>query len=41
MIDLSPLARHLVGTPLAVWAQGLQAQLDSKMKKNKNSIEKN
>ena len=40
MIDLSPLARHLVGTPLAVWAQGLQAQLDSKMEKGHGDLER-
>jgi len=31
MIDLAPLARRLAGTPLAAWANGLQAQLDTKL----------
>ena len=31
MIDLTPLVRHLDGTPLAEWASELQQQLDSKM----------
>ncbi len=33
MIDLSPLVRRLANTPLANWANGLQAQLDTKMEK--------
>jgi tRNA (mo5U34)-methyltransferase len=31
MIDLTPLARRLAGTPLAAWANSLQAQLDARM----------
>lgn len=31
MIDLAPLARRLAGTPLAAWANSLQAQLDAKL----------
>lgn len=31
MIDLTPLVRRLAGTPLAAWANGLQAQLDARM----------
>ena len=31
MIDLTPLRQQLAGTPLATWAQGLQAQLQAKL----------
>ncbi|PAU62031.1 tRNA 5-methoxyuridine(34)/uridine 5-oxyacetic acid(34) synthase CmoB [Pseudomonas indica] len=31
MIDLAPLVRRLAGTPLASWANSLQAQLDARM----------
>lgn len=31
MIDLTPLVRRLAGTPLASWANSLQAQLDARM----------
>ena len=31
MIDLTTLVRRLAGTPLAAWANGLQAQLDARM----------
>ena len=31
MIDLTPLVRRLAGTPLAAWANSLQAQLDARM----------
>ena len=30
-LDLTPLAWRLAGTPLAAWANGLQAQLDAKL----------
>src|SRR5437868_5478026 len=40
MIDLSPLARRLAGTPLAEWANGLQAQLDAKMEKGHGDLER-
>jgi len=30
-LDLTPLAWHLAGTPLAAWANGLQQQLDTKL----------
>ena len=40
MIDLSPLARRLAGTPLATWANGLQAQLDTKMEKGHGDLER-
>ncbi len=38
MIDLSPLARRLADTPLAEWANGLQAQLDRKMAKGHGDL---
>ena len=41
MIDLSPLARRLAGTPLADWANTLQAQLDRKMEKGHGDLEPN
>ena len=31
MIDLAPLVRHLAGTPLSDWANGLQTQVDAKL----------
>ncbi|MFF7708466.1 tRNA 5-methoxyuridine(34)/uridine 5-oxyacetic acid(34) synthase CmoB [Pseudomonas sp. NPDC007930] len=31
MIDLSPLARRLAGSPLHTWAQGLQADLEQRL----------
>ena len=37
MIDLSPLARRLAGTPLAEWANTLQAQLDG-LKQEKKAL---
>ena len=40
MIDLSPLARRLAGTPLAAWANTLQAQLDVKMEKGHGDLER-
>ena len=40
MIDLSPLARRLAGTPLAEWANTLQAQLDKKMEKGHGDLER-
>ena len=40
MIDLSPLARRLAGTPLAQWANTLQAQLDVKMEKGHGDLER-
>jgi tRNA (mo5U34)-methyltransferase len=40
MIDLSPLARRLAGTPLADWANTLQAQLDKKMEKGHGDLER-
>ncbi|MDB5983103.1 MAG: tRNA mo(5)U34 methyltransferase [Pseudomonas sp.] len=40
MIDLAPLARRLAGTPLAEWANGLQAQLDAKMEKGHGDLER-
>ena len=40
MIDLSPLARRLAGTPLAEWANTLQAQLDVKMEKGHGDLER-
>ena len=40
MIDLSPLARRLAGTPLAEWANTLQAQLDLKMEKGHGDLER-
>lgn len=38
MIDLAPLARRLAGSPLAEWAKGLQAQLDSKLAKGHGDL---
>ena len=38
MIDLSPLAHRLVGTPLAAWAAGLQTQLDRKLAKGHGDL---
>jgi tRNA (mo5U34)-methyltransferase len=40
MIDLAPLARRLAGTPLAEWANGLQAQLDTKMTKSHGDLQR-
>ena len=40
MIDLAPLVRRLAGTPLAEWANGLQAQLDTKMAKGHGDLER-
>lgn len=40
MIDLAPLVRRLAGTPLAEWANGLQAQLDAKMAKGHGDLER-
>jgi tRNA (mo5U34)-methyltransferase len=40
MIDLAPLVRRLAGTPLAEWANGLQAQLDAKMDKSHGDLER-
>ncbi|QHF04710.1 tRNA 5-methoxyuridine(34)/uridine 5-oxyacetic acid(34) synthase CmoB [Pseudomonas asturiensis] len=40
MIDLAPLARRLAGTPLAEWANGLQAQLDTKMTKGHGDLQR-
>jgi tRNA (mo5U34)-methyltransferase len=40
MIDLSPLVRHLAGTPLAAWAGTLQQQLDTKMDKGHGDLER-
>ena len=40
MIDLSPLARRLAGSPLAEWANTLQTQLDTKMEKGHGDLER-
>ncbi|WP_443696321.1 tRNA 5-methoxyuridine(34)/uridine 5-oxyacetic acid(34) synthase CmoB [Pseudomonas sp.] len=40
MIDLAPLVRRLAGTPLAEWANGLQAQLDAKMSKSHGDLQR-
>ncbi|MCF5706324.1 tRNA 5-methoxyuridine(34)/uridine 5-oxyacetic acid(34) synthase CmoB [Pseudomonas syringae] len=40
MIDLAPLARRLARTPLADWANGLQAQLDTKMAKGHGDLQR-
>ncbi|KPY84368.1 tRNA 5-methoxyuridine(34)/uridine 5-oxyacetic acid(34) synthase CmoB [Pseudomonas syringae pv. tagetis] len=40
MIDLAPLVRRLAGTPLADWANGLQAQLDTKMAKGHGDLQR-
>ena len=40
MIDLAPLTRRLAGTPLAEWANGLQAQLDAKMTKGHGDLQR-
>jgi tRNA (mo5U34)-methyltransferase len=40
MIDLSPLVRRLANTPLATWANGLQAQLDTKMEKGHGDLQR-
>ncbi|CZT30384.1 tRNA 5-methoxyuridine(34)/uridine 5-oxyacetic acid(34) synthase CmoB [Pseudomonas cerasi] len=40
MIDLAPLVRRLTGTPLADWANGLQAQLDTKMAKGHGDLQR-
>ncbi|QXW43975.1 tRNA 5-methoxyuridine(34)/uridine 5-oxyacetic acid(34) synthase CmoB [Pseudomonas amygdali] len=40
MIDLAPLVRRLAGTPLADWANGLQAQLDAKMAKGHGDLQR-
>lgn len=39
MIDLAPLVRRLARTPLAEWANGLQAQLDTKMTKGHGDLQ--
>ena len=38
MIDLSPLVRRLAGSPLANWANGLQADLDARMEKGHGDL---
>ncbi|GAB7533318.1 tRNA 5-methoxyuridine(34)/uridine 5-oxyacetic acid(34) synthase CmoB [Pseudomonas sp. 3A(2025)] len=40
MIDLAPLVRRLANTPLATWADGLQAQLDAKMAKGHGDLDR-
>ncbi|WP_419735253.1 tRNA 5-methoxyuridine(34)/uridine 5-oxyacetic acid(34) synthase CmoB [Pseudomonas sp. COR18] len=40
MIDLSPLARRLARTPLAEWANSLQAQLDTRLEKGHGDLER-
>ncbi len=40
MIDLSPLVRRLANTPLATWANGLQAQLDTKVEKGHGDLQR-
>lgn len=40
MIDLAPLVRRLAGTPLAEWANALQAQLDTKMAKGHGDLQR-
>ncbi|MDF5891879.1 tRNA 5-methoxyuridine(34)/uridine 5-oxyacetic acid(34) synthase CmoB [Pseudomonas syringae pv. syringae] len=40
MIDLAPLVRRLAGTPLADWANGLQAQLNTKMAKGHGDLQR-
>ncbi|MBD8491704.1 tRNA 5-methoxyuridine(34)/uridine 5-oxyacetic acid(34) synthase CmoB [Pseudomonas syringae] len=40
MIDLAPLVRRLANTPLATWADSLQAQLDTKMAKGHGDLER-
>jgi len=40
MIDLAPLVRRLARTPLAEWANGLQAQLDLKMTKGHGDLQR-
>ncbi|MEB0024630.1 tRNA 5-methoxyuridine(34)/uridine 5-oxyacetic acid(34) synthase CmoB [Pseudomonas sp. MH9.2] len=40
MIDLAPLVRRLADTPLAEWANGLQAQLDAKMSKSHGDLQR-
>ncbi len=40
MIDLAPLVRRLARTPLAEWANGLQAQLDTKMTKGHGDLQR-
>ncbi|MCD5995142.1 tRNA 5-methoxyuridine(34)/uridine 5-oxyacetic acid(34) synthase CmoB [Pseudomonas sp. CDFA 602] len=40
MIDLAPLVRRLARTPLAEWANGLQAQLDLKMAKGHGDLQR-
>jgi tRNA (mo5U34)-methyltransferase len=40
MIDLAPLVRRLTGTPLAEWANGLQARLDAKMAKGHGDLQR-
>ncbi|MBD8685278.1 tRNA 5-methoxyuridine(34)/uridine 5-oxyacetic acid(34) synthase CmoB [Pseudomonas sp. CFBP 13719] len=40
MIDLSPLVRRQANTPLANWANGLQAQLDTKMEKGHGDLQR-
>jgi tRNA (mo5U34)-methyltransferase len=38
MIDLSPLARRLAGSPLATWADGLQADLNERLGKGHGDL---
>lgn len=40
MIDLTPLLWRLAGTPLAPWANGLQAQLDEKMARSHGDLQR-
>lgn len=40
MIDLSALARRLADSPLAEWANGLQADLDTRMEKGHGDLER-
>jgi len=40
MIDLTPLARHLAGTPLAAWADTLPAQLDERLTRSHGDLQR-
>lgn len=40
MIDLTPLVRHLAGSPLHAWAQGLQADLDARLDAGHGDLER-
>jgi tRNA (mo5U34)-methyltransferase len=40
MIDLTPLVQHLAGSPLAAWANGLQADLNQRLEKGHGDLQR-